>query len=199
MNYWLFLIPVFSALTGWLIVRILFWSLFHPATPKHIAGITIQGLLPSKELHLRQQLLRTVSKAFPVDQLEEKISRPENLEKILPIIEGHIDDFLRNKLGKELPMIGMFIGDKTVGKVKEAFMKEIEALFPQIMMQYAATLKQDFNVEQKLGAMMDRFPVASIGQLFRGNMKKQLRLAGWGAATIGFVLGLVQLAIFLLL
>jgi hypothetical protein len=50
--------------------------------------------------------------------------------------------FLRIKLKDEMPMLSMFIGDKTITSLKKFFMQEIEILFPQVMKQFAANLEK---------------------------------------------------------
>ena len=198
MNYWLLLIPIFSACTGWLVIHLAINYLFHPAKPKRILGFKLQGILPAKQHALAERIGDAVALFFPADELEKKISHPDNLKALLPMIEAHIDDFLRNKLSKELPMIGMFIGDKTIGKVKEAFMKEIESLFPQIMKEYAGNIKKDFNIRQRVVGLINAFPPASIEKMLLGKSGEQLQKARFAGAIIGLVTGIVELIVFLL-
>ena len=53
--------------------------------------------------------------------LKEKVTDPENLNKLKPEIETHIDSFLREKLKETFPMLSMFIGDKTINQLKSCF------------------------------------------------------------------------------
>lgn len=199
MNNSLLLIPVLSALTGWLTIRIAIYFLFHPRSPKKIAGLSIQGILPGKQKELAEKIGSVVTKElFSSVNLEEKISNPENLAKILPMIDAHIDDFLKNKLAKEMPVIGMFVGDKTIGKVKETFMKEIETLFPEIMKAYAANMKQDNSLHQKIVEKIAAFPVETAEKNFHELAGRELRLAAWAGAAIGFTLGILEVGLLLL-
>jgi hypothetical protein len=68
------------------------------------------------------------------------LSDPALTQSMLPLAEGHIDDFLRNKLPKAMPVVGMLIGDKTIAQFKAIFMEELHALFPVIMEGCAAHL-----------------------------------------------------------
>ena len=126
MNYWLFIIPVISAFIGWVTNWVAIKMLFHPREPKKILGITIQGIFPKRQKQFAEKLGKLVSDEFlSFEDIEQKISSPDNLKKIMPMIENHIDDFLRNRLSVEMPVISMFIGDKTITKLKGAFMTEI--------------------------------------------------------------------------
>lgn len=64
----------------------------------------------------------------------------------MPLVENHIDDFLRNKLKQKMPVISMFIGDKTVNSLKEVFLKEIEELFPHVLKQFAGSLQENLDL-----------------------------------------------------
>src|SRR5687768_3307182 len=179
MNYWLLIIPVISAFIGWFSNRILIKMLFHPRNPKKFAGITIQGILPKRQQQLAEKLGKLVSKEFfSPGEIEQKISDPASLQKIMPMIEEHIDDFLRNRLKTEMPMISMFIGDKTVNKLKAAFMKEIETLFPQVMKQYAGNMMHELDLESMVVNKISAFSSDKIEQTLYQNMGKELRLAG---------------------
>ena len=196
MNYWLLIIPIISAFIGWVSNRILIKMLFHPRNPKKFAGITIQGILPKRQQQLAEKLGKLVSKElFSSGDIEQKISDPANVDKIMPMIEEHIDDFLRNRLKTEMPMISMFIGDKTVNKLKAAFMKEIETLFPQVMKQYAGNMMHELNLENMVINKISAFSSDKIEQILYQNMGKELRQAGGLGALIGFIIGVIQVLI----
>ncbi len=194
MNYWLIiLIPLSSAFIGWITIRILLKFLFHPLEPKKMFGMSFQGVFPQRQQQIAEQLGRQASAGFiSFDSIEKKISDPANLEKILPVVENHIDDFLRNRLGKEMPMISMFIGDKTINKLKEAFMKEIAAMFPQIMKEYASNLKQDFDISQLVKTKIAALSPFKLEEMLWQQFSREFRLAGLVGAFIGFVMGLLQ-------
>jgi len=66
----------------------------------------------------------------------------------MPLVETHVDDFLRIKLPEAMPMISMFVGEKTILQMKTVFINELQLLFPQIMEKYASQLKKDLNPEK---------------------------------------------------
>ena len=130
MNYWLILIPLISAFIGWVTNWVAIKMLFHPREPKKILGITFHGIFPKRQQQFAEKLGKLVSAEFlSFDDIEQKISNPENLKKVMPMIETHVDDFLSNRLKDEMPVISMFIGDKTITNLKNMFMKEIESFF----------------------------------------------------------------------
>ena len=197
MNYWLLIIiPIISAFIGWITNWVAIKMLFHPRNPKKILGITFQGIFPKRQQQFAEKLGKLVSAEFlSFDDIEQKISNPENLKKILPMVENHIDDFLRNRLSTEMPVISMFIGDKTISKLKEAFMKEIETLFPQVMKQYAANLKHELDLEQIVITKVAGFSSDKLEEILLQIMSKEFRFVEIIGAVIGFIIGLVQVII----
>ena len=196
MNYWLFVIPVISAFIGWVSNRVAIKMLFHPRHPKKILGVTFHGIFPKRQQQFAEKLGKLVSTEFlSLGDIEQKISTPENLQKVMPMIETHVDDFLRNRLKNEMPVISMFIGDKTIDNLKKLFMQEIEILLPQVMKQYAANLKSELDLEQIVIQKVSKFSSDKLEEVFYQIMSKELRFVKIIGAVIGFIIGLIQIFI----
>src|SRR6266487_1889123 len=196
MAWWLFLIPLCSAFSSWIVIKLFLTGLFHPLRPKSFIGIKFQGILPANQSVIAAKTGKLVAEEFfSLDVIKQKITDPANLQKIMPAIEEHIDDFLRHKLKKQMPFIGVFIGDKTIGSLKKVFINELETLFPKIMSDYASNLASDLNlqtlVSQKIAAVSINEIEASLYQ----NFSKELRLAQLISAFIGTFIGLVFMLI----
>lgn len=196
MNYWLLIIPVISAFIGWVTNWVAIKMLFHPREPKKILSITFQGIFPKRQQQFAEKLGKLVSNEFlSFTDIEEKISSPENLKKVMPLIEQHIDEFLRHKLSDEMPVISMFIGDKTINKMKGAFMKELELIFPQLMKQFAGNLKTELDLEHIVINKVSNFSSDKLEELLYQIMSKEFRFVEIIGAVIGFIIGIVQIII----
>lgn len=195
MNWWLFLVPFISALIGWLINGLLVKMLFRPYQPQKILGITIQGVLPKQQQSLAEKIGKWAGHLFSFDNIEQKVADPKNLDKIMPVIEEHVDEFLRVKLAKEMPMISMFIGDKTIATMKKIFMQELGTLFPEIMKNYAANLKAEFDLEKIITEKIDRLPMHVIEDVTKTQMNTTIRNFKIAGAVTGFVIGLLQIVL----
>ncbi|MBE2229260.1 MAG: DUF445 family protein [Chitinophagaceae bacterium] len=194
MNYWLFLIPLISAFIGWVTNWIAIKMLFHPREPRRFLGITLQGIFPKRQQQFAEKLGRLVSDEFlSYQDIENRISNPDNLKKIMPLIESHVDDFLRNRIQQEMPMISMFIGDKTIGKLKGAFMVEIESLFPVVMKQYASNLRTELDLEHIVIQKVAGFSSDKLEEILLQIMSKEFRFVEIIGAVIGFIIGLLQI------
>jgi uncharacterized membrane protein YheB (UPF0754 family) len=196
MNWWLVLIPIISAFIGWFTNWIAIKMLFHPKEPKRILGITFHGIFPKRRQQFAVKLGKLVSsELLSFAEIEQKISNPANVQKILPILEEHIDLFLREKLTAQIPMLGMLIGDKTIGQVKAVFMKELEELFPTMMGQYMTTLKQDLDLEKIVIEKVSGFSSDKLEDILNQIMSSEFRFVEIIGAVLGFIIGVVQVLI----
>lgn len=196
MNYWLTLIPVISAAIGWLIHSAVVKMLFHPRKARKIGGITFQGIFPRHQQQLAYKIGKVINTEFlSFDAIEQKISNPENLKKVMPMIEAHVDDFLRNRMKKEMPVVGMFIGEKTIDNLKSMFLREIETLFPHIMKQYATGMTTELKPEQIIIQKLADFPAERLEKLLHSSMSRELSQFKIMGAVVGFIIGVIQVII----
>lgn len=196
MNWWLILIPLSSAFSGWLVMKLFFLILFHPKEPKTILGFRLQGILPAKQATIATQLGKSIAgQFFSKKIIEEKITDPAQLQKIMPVIEENIDDFLRNKLKKEMPIISMFVGDKTINSLKRVFMNELESLFPKIISGFVSNIVSDLSIENLITQKINTLSLSEVETAFHKNFSRELRLAKIIAGFIGLFVGLVAMII----
>jgi uncharacterized membrane protein YheB (UPF0754 family) len=193
MKITLLLIPVISAFIGWFTNWIAIKMLFHPKHPVKVLGITFHGIFPKRQKQFAEKLGKLVSQELlSFSDIEKKISNPENIEKLMPFVETHIDHFLRVKLAEEMPMISMFIGDKTINQMKAVFIKELEALFPSIMENYMGQLEKDLDLEKIVIEKVNGFSSDKLEEILQAIMSKEFRFVEIIGGVLGFMIGLLQ-------
>lgn len=196
MNYWLLLIPVISAFIGWITNLIAIKMLFHPRLPVKILGITIQGIFPKRQEQFAVKLGKLVGEELlSFKDIEQKITDPGNIKAMIPLIENHIDRFLREKLSETMPMLSMFIGDKTIDKIKEVFLGELENLFPVIMKSYLGKLQSELDLEAIVTEKVKAFSSEKLEQILYQVMSKEFTFIEIIGAILGFIIGLLQVVI----
>jgi len=174
--------------------------LFHPYEPKKIFGITFHGFIPKRKQNIAEKIAKLVSAGFfSSADIEDKISDPANLHKVMPMIEEHVNDFLQVKLSKEMPILSMFIGDKTITTLKKVFMQEIENLFPQVMKQFATNLKNELDLESIVIKKVSALSTVKLEEMLYKGLSGEFRSFEITGAVIGFIIGIVQVVITLLI
>ncbi|TKK66985.1 hypothetical protein FC093_15925 [Ilyomonas limi] len=174
-NTLLYLLPIISAFTGWLISR-LGISLFFKR-------------LQAQQKTLAMQAGSYVAAGFSFDEIAAKLTSKEAIEKILPVAEEHIDHFLRVKLPAAMPMLTMFISDKLVADMKAIFMAELKELFPTIINQYLSNATSAIAIDKIVANRLEAIDINKVKYALRSELNK---IAFFGA-LIGFVTGGIQI------
>lgn len=196
MQYWQLFLILISGFIGWITNWIAIKMLFHPRKPLRILGLSIQGIFPKNQSQFALKLGKLVSAEFlSFSDIEQKISQPGNIQKMMPLIESHIDTFLKERLSEQLPMISMFIGEKTLSRLKTTFMQEIETLLPPVMKTYAGQLRTELDLESIIIEKVTHFSSDRLEDLLYQIMAKEFRFVEWVGAIIGLLIGLVQVMI----
>lgn len=177
------MIPILSALIGWLTIQL-------------AAKLFFSWVLPHRRRQWTEVAARKISsELFASGILEEKIASPESFQQLRPQLEAHVDDFLRKGLPKAFPVISTFIGERTIGQLKEIFLQELETIFPAVMKSYAANLQQELQLEQVIIDKMGSFTSESIQMAAYQALGADLNKAAALAAGLGLIIGLAQLGI----
>ena len=199
MNYWMILIPLISAFIGWFTNWIAIKMLFHPREPRKVLGLTLHGIFPKRQQQFAEKLGKLVSdELLSYGDIEQKITSAENLKKLMPVIDEHIDEFLRTKIKSEFPFISMFIGNKTINRFKETISKELETLFPELMKNYMNNLQHQLDLEKIVVEKVSSFSTDKLESILYQIMSKEFRFVEIIGGVLGFVIGLVQVLITLL-
>ena len=168
-----------GALTGWMLHSLIIHK-FIPASRKIIAK--------NAGKWVGQNLVASF-------KLDEKFRDPSQFEKIKPFIESHVDEFLRVKLGKQMPMISMFVGDKTIDKMKTVFMDELEVIFPSLVGKLAGSLEKEIDVGKLVSERLGSIDETKWKTLVKANLGNQLKKLQWLGALTGFIIGALMLAL----
>ncbi len=199
MNYWLILIPLISAFIGWFTNWIAIKMLFHPKEPKKILGITFHGIFPKRQQQFAEKLGKLVSEELlSFKEIEEKIINPDNLSKMMPLVEGKIDLFLSEKLNIVFPMISMFIGQNTISQLKIVFMQELESMFPEIIGSYMKNIESQLDLEKMVTEKVAGFSSDKMETILNQIMSKEFRFVEIIGGILGLIIGILQVLITIL-
>ena len=185
-----------AAFTGWVTTWIAIKMLFHPRKPIRFLGLPIQGIFPKNQRLIAEKLGQVVSKELlSFDEIEEKVTNPENLQKLRPDIEAHIDHFLRNKLKDVFPMLSMMMGEKTILQLKDAFLLELESLFPVLMKSYMNKLQHDLDLEKIVTEKVAGFSSGKLEDILNQITKKEFKFLEIIGGVFGLIIGLAQVLV----
>ncbi len=180
MNPWLYSIPLVSALIGWLFNRVVYQQF-------------LNSYLPARKNAIATLLGEKAEQLLPFSKIEEKIGDAALVEKAMPMIESHIDEFLTVKLPQEIPMLAMFVGNKTTDKIKEVFITQLRALFPKVMGTIVKDFKNTLNIKQAVENEFAQIDIAALLKEKLSGASKKFALAG---LLLGLLIGFLNLLLF---
>lgn len=129
------IIPILVGVFGWCIIWGLVKLIFYPIRPLNLG--------PIKWESMANQWINQINLTEFIPQL----SQNDSFDALKPVINEKLDDFFRHKLSEKLPMISMFIGDKTIEELKGVFMEELAIIFPILINQFSANLNKDLHAQ----------------------------------------------------
>ncbi len=166
--------------------------LFRPRRPKNVFGYRYQGFFPKNQIKIAQMLGKLSTELLPFADIEQRITSTDNLDKLKPEIEKHIDAFLNKKLRDVFPILSKFIGEKTTNQLKEAYMNELETMFPALMHQYMTQLKTNIDLENVVVEKVSRFSNEKLEEILKAITRKEFQFLKIAGATFGCLIGLIQ-------
>lgn len=189
----IYLIPFISAFIGWFTNWIAIKMLFHPRTPRRIGPLTFHGIFPKRQQQFAEKLGKLVAEELlSFEDIEHKMTDPAHLTALRPMVENHLEDFLRRKLPDAMPVLAMFIGDNTINKIKEVFAAELDQLFPTLISRYMHTLRDELDLEKIVTAKVAAFSSDKLENILNGIMHREFRFVEIIGGVLGFIIGLVQ-------
>ncbi len=154
------------------------------------AAILIKKMAADGGNILASILKNLPEKIMADDALAEKLTNPEMLLRVKPIIEEHINRFLTVKLQEKLPVIAMFASPDMIGKIKEGMLEEIDLLLPLVLRQYLSGAGNTENAALFLQQCVAKIPADKLQQILKKSLKKELNYLRAFGASLGFLIGL---------
>lgn len=167
--------------------------LFHPKNPIKFLGFTFQGIFPKRQQQFAKKLgVLVATELLHFDEIAVQLKDPSKLKELNPIIEAHLDNFLKVKLQEKLPVISMFVGDNTMNKIKDGMMEEIESLLPEIITRYTDSLSARIDIEKIVTEKVSKFSSDKLEEILVSIMSKEFRFVEILGGVLGFMIGLFQ-------
>lgn len=90
-----------------------------------------------------ESVLHQIIQKLPIDSLLTQ-HKASSFNSLLPFIEPHLDSFFKERLTEKMPIVSMFIGEKTIIQLKEVFIEELRTLFPDLLSQFSKNIQETF-------------------------------------------------------
>ncbi len=198
MNFYIIcLIPPLSAAIGWVTNYIAVKMIFRPRKPVNILGVKVWGLIPKRKSDLAEKIGQTVEHELISHQdIHQAVNSPEFHEEILTSILDAIDRFIEQKLGTN-PIIAMMLSGETAMQIRNMIKHEVRGILPDFMENIFEKVEERLNFKEIVRNKIEQFDISKLEQIVYNIAAKELRSIEVFGAVLGFIIGLVQVAIVL--
>ena len=191
------LIPIVSAMIGWVTNYIAVKMIFHPRRQVNIFGLKIQGLIPRRQKDLAHSLGDLVERELVSHQdVKRVLESPEIQTAITNLIEQQVDKFVTEKLGAN-PMIAMFLQGELATKVKAMLVDQLKSVIPGFLDTCMIHVENTLDFKAIVQEKVEDFDYVKLEEIVFRIAAKELKTIEILGAVLGFVVGVVQVAILL--
>ncbi|MEN6349861.1 MAG: DUF445 family protein [Syntrophomonas sp.] len=189
-------IPIISAVIGYLTNVVAIKLLFWPKKPINLRLFRIYGLLPKRQAEIAAKLGDLIeTQLLSMDELVDRIDTPETNQKIT----ARLSKIVRDRLASMMPSI-------VPGKITQLISDNVDKILrqeaPQLIKQIIASSRDHLNNEIKISKMVEdkvnAFDLDELEAIIKGVSSRELTFIEVSGGVLGFIIGIVQAAIILL-
>jgi len=194
----LLILALIGGFIGWVTNLIAVKMLFRPMNPVRLPfGLKLQGLLPAR----RKDLAVSIGKV-----IENKLLKPDDIlgslvqEKDITHLKDSIVTNVVNILKDKLPAFLHGFTDKTIKKQLDAFMaKDGDRYIHEMINNMIAHANENLAISDMVIHKIDALDLTSFENIVVSVVNKELRFIEYIGAVLGFVIGIVQGLVMLLM
>jgi uncharacterized membrane protein YheB (UPF0754 family) len=196
MNMMWVVFPLIGGVIGWVTNFVAIKMLFYPRNPINLGLFRIQGVFPKRQKLFAARISKVIGEELlHIDEIKNAINKPENLTEVFTLIDERIEGFLKTKLGEAIPLLAMFINDKSIASIKEVLSKEVKDMLPEAIDKFANNLENHFDIQEVVFEKVSAFPVEKLEDVLMAILQKELKFIEIVGAGLGAIIGIIQVII----
>jgi uncharacterized membrane protein YheB (UPF0754 family) len=189
-------IPLISAFVGWITNLLAVRMLFRPRRAFRLLGIELQGLVPRRQAELAVSIGQTVERhLIGPEDVRQVLSRPETLAGVHDIVRQTLAELVDLRLKRLHPMASVFLTGSIKQKLEEMLLAEVEALLPTLGERMLDNVADQLDFQRIVEERVRAFDLDRLEAMILDIAGRELRAIELLGGVLGFLIGLVQLAI----
>lgn len=193
--YLLVSIPFLTGLIGWFTNWVAIRMLFRPRQPIKILGVVWQGLIPRRQEDLSRQTAEIIeSEILQQHAIRNAIQSIDFEPHLMGLVETMVEKKLKEKL-MTIPLVGSFINDSTLQMIKAMAVDSLREEIPNIVESVSNDLESKIQVKHMVQSRMNNLDLDQLENIVQSVAKKEFSKIEQLGAILGFVVGLLQVAL----
>jgi uncharacterized membrane protein YheB (UPF0754 family) len=190
------IIPIIAASIGWFTNYIAIKMLFHPRIPKRVLGFTFHGVFPKRQKVLALKLGELFADRLNIQAklegtVKELLSKPETHEKL----KDKMKDIGTKFISEELPMLSSFVSPQLFESLATRFSKELIGYLETEFRPENNSFRSSLDVKSVVAQEIEALNSSELEELLNSLLKKEFKFIELSGAVLGYLIGLLQVAI----
>lgn len=192
------LVPIISALIGWLTNLLAVKMIFRPRHPRRFLGFTIVGLIPKRRSDLAKTIGDTIERELiSFKDFRNVLQTPEFHAEMVAAINEKIDETILRKLG-DSPLVSLLMASDSLGVIKKRLTIELEEAIPPLVEKFMGSVEQRIDLKTMVREKIEDFELSKLESIVYTIASRELKAIELLGGVLGFVVGLVQVGIILI-
>ena len=188
-----FSLPLVAGMIGWFTNYLAVKMLFHPREAKKVLGITFQGVFPKRQAEVAEKIgVLVANELLASTDILAKINSHENIEQIKGRLSKKLDDYFSIKFVLKYPLASKFLPSKTVQKLKDEILNEIDELAPEIINAQVHYLERKLDIKTMISTKVNELSSEKLEKVIWNILSTEFKFIEWVGALLGFTIGLIQ-------
>ncbi|MGB0412886.1 MAG: DUF445 domain-containing protein [Coraliomargarita sp.] len=190
------LTPFITAAIGWLTNWVAIQMLFHPREPMRIFFWKWQGLIPRRQQQLAEESAEIIERE--ILQQHMILNEIKKIE-LAPYLETAAHSLVWERIGPQLraiPLLGSFVNDSVLAKFEVIATAEMKNEAGPLMEKVATEFESSVDLKQMIEDNIAAFDLERLESIVNQVAKREFRTIERLGAVLGFVIGLIQVALF---
>ncbi len=189
----LIIMIIVGSLIGWLTNYLAIKLLFKPYEPINILGFKLQGVIPKRIDDIASNIGDTIDKELlSIKDITNTINSMELEFEIDKIVEDIVEKKLKKELLGKFPMLGMFLNDDLINKIKGYIKSAIEENKGEVVEIIVKKLEDEVDFKELISKKIKEFSLEDIEKMTINIAKNELRHIEYIGALLGGVIGFAQ-------
>jgi uncharacterized membrane protein YheB (UPF0754 family) len=199
LNPLMFLFPFVGALIGWFTNYLAVRMLFRPREAIDLKLFTLQGLLPKRRKEVATNIATTIEKELlSVNDISQVLANIDWGRRIEPKVSEVIRQRLDIGLLAKLPL-GRTVRKRLLPLLENIITKEIIHILANLQADLVSGFRQQLDLHAIVFNRIDRFDMQQLENVVLKVARRELRHIELVGAVLGFLIGLTQVALLLLI
>jgi uncharacterized membrane protein YheB (UPF0754 family) len=192
-------LPLIGAFNGWFTTYLAIRMLFRPRRRVKLWRWTYQAPLPKRQTEIAERIGEIVeAELISYADIQEQVVTPAFLKRVGKAIEAQIGEMLADRRASLPSIVQKLLTDDLLRRAAKLLSREVADHLPELSQQMFDLLSQNVSIRKLIAQKVAAFELQRLEEVVFQLASRELRLIELFCGLLGFLIGCIQLAMYLL-